>query len=295
MATAKEDDKTKALAPTTNNAGLPAAFLDEIVADAGAGTSSSADDNIVPFIVLLQDMSPEVKKRNPEYVEGAEPGMLMNKATKKLYASDDAQSEALKLPLLIFQPVAFDRAIIQWVPRIDGGGFVARHELTGTVEDTMKRIGAKQMEVTDERGDKKLVWRSGDGKHDLIDTRYHYGNILEDDGTLVPAVIGMSSTGHTASREWMTLMTQKIRVGDRLIVPPSWVKKYEVHSKAKTNAKGDFFVFTVDDDGFIEDAQIRAAGKELNEAFGKGTIKADEASLNEGAGGEGSSDGEGII
>lgn len=286
MATKETEDKTKALVPTTP-AGLPAEFLDELAADAGAGTSQNADDNIVPFIVLLQDMSPQVKKRDAEYVDGAEPGMLMNKATKKLYASDDAQAEANHLPLLVFQPCAFDRAVIEWIPRTDGGGFVARHEFKGTVEETMKAIGGKQVEITDEKGEKKLVWKTGDGKHDLIDTRYHFGNILEDDGTLVPAVIGMSSTGHTASREWMTLMNQKVKAGDKLIVPPSWSKSYIVHSKGKTNNKGDFFVFTVDDNGFIADAAIRADGKALNVAFTKGDVRANDADLNETGSGSG--------
>lgn len=281
MAAKEEEKKTTALA-TTAAAGLPAEFAEELAADAGAGTSQNADDNIVPFIVLLQDMSPQVKKRDPEYVDGAEPGMLMNKATKKLYAADEEQATANHLPLLVFQPVAFDRAIIQWIPRVDGGGFVARHEFKGSLEETMKAIDGKQVEITDERGDKKLVWKTGDGKHDLIDTRYHFGNILEDDGTLVPAVIGMSSTGHTASREWMTLMNQKVKVGDKLIVPPSWAKSYIVHSKSKSNNKGDFFVFTVDDNGWVQDAAIRAAGKELNAAFGKGDIRANDADLNEG-------------
>ena len=67
---------------TQAEAGLPAEMLDELIQDAGAGTSQSADDNIVPFIALLQDMSPEVKKRDPEYVEGAEVGFFLNKATK---------------------------------------------------------------------------------------------------------------------------------------------------------------------------------------------------------------------
>lgn len=289
MAAKDEENKknSTALAAAAGTA-LSADLMDDIVADAGAGTSQSADDNIVPFIVLLQDASPEVKKRDPSYVDGAEPGMLMNKATKKLYAADAAQAEATGLPLLVFQPCAFDRAVIEWIPRNDGGGFVARHDFKESVEATMNRIGGKQ--VQDPQDPEKTIWRTADGKHDLIDTRYHFGNILEIDGTLIPAVIGMSSTGHTASREWMTLMNQKVKVGDKLVTPPSWSKKYSVHSKAKSNKKGDFFVFTVDDGGFIADAALRAAGKEINAAFSKGDIRANDADLNDGGASDTSGD-----
>lgn len=281
MAVKKEDEASKqsgALVAQTGSTELSAEMMAEIEADAGAGTSQSADDNIVPFIVLLQDMSPEVKKREADYVQGAEPGMLLNKATRQLYASDEKQAAETGFPLLRFQPCAFDRSVNEWIPRIDGGGFVAKHDLVGSVEQTMARVGARQVEVADERGEKRTVWRDATGKHDMVDTRYHYGHAVGDDGSLSPAVLGFASTGHTASREWMTLMNNhKINAGGRLVVEPSWFRVYNVRSKPKSNKKGDFFVITVDDGPRIEDAASRAAGKALHAAFSAGTIRADDA------------------
>src|SRR3982751_762076 len=118
--------------------GLPAEMLEELAADAGAGLSTSADDNIVPFIILLQDMSPEVKKRDPNYVEGAEAGMYLNRATKQLWAGDRAMAERTGFPVLEFQHCYFDRQVVEWIPRQDGGGFVARYPVHGTIEDTMR-------------------------------------------------------------------------------------------------------------------------------------------------------------
>lgn len=278
MASTKEDKTASTALASVATGGLPADMLDELAADAGAGTSQSADDNIVPFIVLLQDMSPEVKKRDPEYVEGAEVGMLMNKATKQLYAADAAQAEATGFPLLVFQHCAFDRAIIEWVPRNDGGGFVARHDLKGTPEQTMTALGAKQ--VPDPQDPNKKNWKTADGKNDLIDTRYHFGHVINNDGTISPAVLAFSSTGHTASREWMTLMNNaKIKhpATGALVVAPAWSKSYLVTSKARNNKKGDFFVMSVADNGWIGDKALRDEGKKLNEAFSKGTVRADEA------------------
>lgn len=278
MATTKEDKNASTALATTMTGGLPADMLDELAADAGAGTSQSADDNIVPFIVLLQDMSPEVKKRDPEYVEGAEVGMLMNKATKQLYAADAAQAEATGFPLLVFQHCAFDRAIIEWVPRNDGGGFVARHDLKGTPEQTMEAIGGRQ--VPDPQDPNKKNWKTQDGKNDLIDTRYHFGHVISADGTISPAVLAFSSTGHTASREWMTLMNNaKIKHPGTgaLVVAPAWSKSYVITSKSRSNKKGDFFVATASDNGWIADKALRDEGKKLHDAFSKGTVRADEA------------------
>ncbi len=288
MATAKAEAEklsTNALATVATGNAISAEMAAELAEDAGAGTSQSADDNIIPFIVLLQDMSPEVKKRDPEYVEGAEVGMLLNKATRQLYASDAKQAEETGLPLLAFQPVAFDRAVIEWVPRNAGGGFVARHEIRGTIDNTYQAIGAKQ--VPDAADPNRMVWKSADGKNDIVDTRYHYGNCIGADGMISPAVISMSSTGHTASREWMTLMNNfKVRAPNgSLVVAPSWSKWYTVRSKGKTNTKGDFFVFTVEDGGIITDRAIRDAGKQLNIAFSSGKVRTEDSAAASAASG----------
>jgi hypothetical protein len=274
-AAVKEKEASTAL-QTTATAALPAELMEELAADAGAGTSSAADDNILPFISLLQDMSPEVKKRDPEYVEGAEPGMLLNKATRQLYAGNVEQAEQTGLPILEFQHCAFQRCINEWIPRNDGGGFVARHELRGTPEETMKALGGKQ--VQDSQDPDKMVWKTADGKHDLIDTRYHYGNAIDAEGSPNPGVISFSSTGHTASREWMTMMRNfKIRVNDRLLVAAAWSKKYRILTKPRKNKKGDFFVVTVQDGGIIADKALRDAGKALHAGFEAGTVRtADE-------------------
>ena len=46
------------------------------------------DDLALPFIRILGDLSPQVKKSKAEYVEGAEPGMLFNTVSKELYNGD---------------------------------------------------------------------------------------------------------------------------------------------------------------------------------------------------------------
>jgi hypothetical protein len=274
---------------------IPADMMEELVADAGAGVSTAADDNIVPFIVLLQDMSPEIKKRDPNYVEGAEPGMYMDRATHKLWSGDEAMAERTGFPILQFQHCYFDRAVVEWVPRNDGGGFVARHELKGTIDDTMTRLGGKQ--VVDPQDPNKKNWKTADGLHDLIDTRYHFGNVVNGDDPR-PAVLAFSSTGHTASRQWMTQMkefkivdpkTQQPMRNERgeLLIQPAWSRRYYIGTKPRENKKGSFFVATVADGGIIRDAYIRAAGKTLHDGAKAGTIT---ASTDEGSAGGAASD-----
>jgi hypothetical protein len=260
---------------------IPADLLDEMIANAGAGVSTASDDNVLPFVVLLQDLNPEVKKRDPAYVEGAEAGMYLNRATKQLYAGDRAMAERTGKPQLEFQHCVLTKEIVEWVPRNDGGGFVARHELKGTVEDSMKRLGAKQM--ADPQDPNKVIWKTADGAHDLIETRYHFGNIINDD-IPQPAVIAFKSTGHTASKQWNTMMlgfkivdpkTQRPMLHNgQVLTMPAWFRRYIVGTTPKENNKGSFFVTMVADGGIIKDPGLRAAGKTLHDGAKAGLVKA---------------------
>ena len=45
-------------------------LMDDIFADAGAGSSFAAEEMTMPFIRLAQQMSPQVNKNKPEYIKG---------------------------------------------------------------------------------------------------------------------------------------------------------------------------------------------------------------------------------
>jgi hypothetical protein len=243
----------------------------------GQGTSANADDNIVPFMVLLQDMSPETKKRDPKYVEGAEAGKWMNKATGKVYDSFD------------FQPCAFQRAIVVWVPRDAGGGLKGRYPLTHpTPEAACEALGGKQVPDPRDSSGKKMVWRDGDG-NDLTDTRYQYGHIVNEDGTLEPVLMSFSSTHHGPARQFMTMQrgptAQMPRSNGGVMVAPSWFRKYRVASQERTGNGNSWFVPKFEDygnQGWIGDANIRAAGKMLNESVGTGKVQAGDESHAQG-------------
>src|SRR4051812_45080055 len=47
------------------------------------------DDLAIPFLRVLQDLSPQVKKKDEAYVEGAEVGMFYESATKQLWEGEE--------------------------------------------------------------------------------------------------------------------------------------------------------------------------------------------------------------
>jgi len=278
---ARAEKKQQEVATRDGNGGgvtISEDMLAELIADAGAGISTAAEDNLVPIILLLQDMSPVVKKRDPNYIDGAEAGMYFNRATQQLWAGDKAMSERTGLPILEFQFCYQDKAIVEWVPRTEGGGFMGRFPLEGDVDTAMRKIGARR--TRDPNDPNKPAWKTSDGNNDLIETRYIFGHTINNDKPQ-PAVIPFSSTGHTTAKSWMTLassfMTEVAhpQTGElTLIKQPIWWHRYIVGSKARENKKGSFFVGTVADGKVILNTTIRLMGKAMYEAAKAGTIKA---------------------
>lgn len=92
---------------------------DFLSALAGKGFEGmTAGDFPVPFWKILTNGSPEALKGGQDYIKGAEPGMFLNTASKKL-----AQS-------LQVIPVKYESVWLEWAP--GRGGFLGRH-LPGSI------------------------------------------------------------------------------------------------------------------------------------------------------------------
>lgn len=268
-----ESTAGREVATTSAGSGALTALDADMGDEVGLGTSTSADDNIIPFITVLQDMSPQVKKRDEAYVEGAEPGCLFNTATKQLWIPDEETGLLLSTegdPLVV-QPCAFVRAVAEWIPRDAGGGFVARHPHDKpTIEETLKSLGGDQVPDSRDSTGRKKIWRVGN--NDLIDTRYHYANILHPDGRTEPVVLSFASTGHTTSREWMTALNNLRLPSGRK--PHSFFSKWNIRARTKKNTQGEWFVLSMVFAGWVEDKHVRDVGRELHEAVNSGKVKA---------------------
>ena len=239
---------------------LPAEMLELYEGDAGQGVSTSVEDNLVPFIAVLQALSPQVSKRDPKYVVGAEAGDILITSLSRIWKGETG---------ILFQPCAFQREFVEWRPRDTGGGFVGRHPQMPTT--------ARQSQ--DPKNQQRQRWVMPAGT-EIIDTRYHFGFILNGGEALgegpeigpMQAVIALSSTGHTFSRTWMTQMSQ-LRLPSGL-ASPSRARKYLLSTEPKSNASGNWFGWKVADRGWVTDAEQYAAGTALFQSIRDGSVRA---------------------
>ena len=240
--------KAKALTVVKpETAALPAELLDLAAQDAGKGVSTAQEDNMVPLVYVLQALSPQCNRRNGAYIEGSEPGaILLKNAPSPIVNGEEG---------IVFQPCAFFKRWVEWVPRESGGGIVASHN----------DLPSDAQKIADAKNPAKIKYVRPNG-NELIETRYHAGFAVTDNGPL-PYVIPMTSSGHTVSRNWMFMMGSKQLNGKRM---PSWASLYRLTTIERTNAAGTWFQFKVTDAGWVTSRDEYDRGKQLHEAFETG-------------------------
>jgi hypothetical protein len=227
MSSAKHKTKDDTAVVQVNAAGVPVAY--DYSAYAGAGFEShTKEDYAVPFLGVLQTNSPLITNDAE-----ARPGMLVNTVTNELFDAKKGIS---------FIPAETQHVFVEWIPRDQGGGFVAVHQLDSEI---VNKVKAEQ-----EFGKYKV--QKGDPKsNDLIETYYVYGILVKEDGSSEQLIIAFTSTKNKIYRQWMTkARTVQIPLPDgRRVSAPLFAHKYRITSVSQKNTMGSFFNFQVGFDG----------------------------------------------
>jgi hypothetical protein len=156
-----------------------------LLADSQEDLGFRKEDIAVPFIKVLQSLSPELKKQNPKYIDGAEEGDFINSVTGRVYKGGTG---------IILVPAAFLPSYIEWKPRDSGGGIVKDWGTDGSIVDRCTRNDKK-----------KLI--TPDGNH-LVQSGSYYVYIVNPEGTYDQAVFNLYGTQLKKSKNWNALISQ---------------------------------------------------------------------------------------
>lgn len=167
----------------------------------------TANDIILPRIDVLQALSPQIKRSNPNYIEGAEQGQIFNTVSGEIYGSE-----------IRFIPVVFKREYIVWQDRELGGGFRGAF---ATAEEAERE--RRNLENPD--------------SHEVVETHVHFVLILRDDGRLEEAVLSMAKSKRKVSRKLNSLV--QMFPGDR------FARVYKLTAVEVDGQKGEFWNFDV--------------------------------------------------
>ena len=231
------------------NAGALSSNLFEADANQGA-QNIRQEDLALPFLKVLGQLSPEVNKRDAKYVEGAEPGMILNTVTNALYDGTKG---------IQVLPVFYKRQYIEWQDRGESKGapvhiYNAGDDIPKTTRDKMNKD------------------RLGNGNY-LENTANHYVVTLGDSPST--ALISMKATQLKISKKWNSMMLGiKMQGKNGLFTPPTYSHIYKLRTVQQSNDKGTWFGWDVSQVGPIKDKSVYEIAKQFAVRVSKGEIEA---------------------
>ena len=177
----------------------------------------SSKDIIIPRLNILQALSPQVNKKKPEYIEGAEQGDFCDVATSEIFKGE-----------LIIIPCFYAMVYLEWAPRDSGRGLVANHGMDASILAKCKKNEKNQNILSN-------------GNY-VVETATYYVLNMSAGGR--PSFIPLSSTQLKAARKWNTLIaSQKINnpaTGED-VPAPIFFRAWKAVSVESSNQQGDWY------------------------------------------------------
>ena len=220
-------------------------------ADAGQGIANiKQEDLALPFLKVLGQLSPEVNKRDAKYVEGSQPGMIINSVTNELYDGEKG---------IQVLPVYYKRQQIEWQDRGESKGApVNIYDAGDDIPQTTR--------------DKSNKDRLANGNY-LENTVSHFVVLLGK--TPTTALISMKATQLKISRKWNSMMMGiKMQGKNGLFTPPTYSHIYKLKTVQQSNDKGTWFGWDVSKVGPITDKGIYEIAKGFSNNVAKGAVVA---------------------
>jgi hypothetical protein len=191
---------------------------------AGAGQENLDESSSMPLLHIIQALSPQLKKKDDKFIEGASMGDIFLAST----------GEVLAQPLRVI-PINIKTLYVEWVPKSQGGGLVGMHDLA-IVESPLYEQGRKGKAEGVKTYDEWL------GENELKYTAYWFLKV-EVNGEWVDAMLALTSTQLKVHRKLQTDV-KKFRYPKLDIVPSLFARSFELTAVEETNKRDeDYFNF----------------------------------------------------
>ena len=227
--------------------------------EAGAGLENfTTDDMQIPFIRILQALSPQLNKQDSMYMKGAEQGDIFNTVSQQVFRAEEG---------IIVVPCFFEKKFLEFALRSSGGGFI--RELSPDDKD---------ITLTTREGAAEIL-PSG---NELVRTHQHLVQVMDPETKLCsPAVLDMKKTQLKVSRRWNT-MKNGIRLPSGKPMP-LYGTAWSIKTIAESNDQGSWYNYKVDrvTEMTKELEAMMLEARTMYQSFRKGEIKMAAASADE--------------
>jgi len=227
-------------------------FDDNLLAGGTGLEEMTTEDFAIPFIRVLQPLSPQVQKQDGKYVAGASAGDLYNTVTDEVYDGEKGIS---------IVPCAYTKKYLEWIPREKGGGLVnPNHDIS-----ILSKCGRD--EVTN-----RFITPDG---NEIVETAQFFILVLENEPQ--QAVLAFTSTQLGVARKWSTML-RMARVQNNKGVSvgaPMFAYTYKLTTNTQSNEKGSWNGYSVNQEGITELSVARMA-KDFMTAARAGDVQVKE-------------------
>lgn len=199
-------------------------------AHAGAGLQNvGVKDIIIPRITILQGLSPQVTRGQPEYNPDAKVGQIFDTGLNEIIGDS-----------MLFLPVAFKTEFLEWWPREAQKGLEAIHQDDSILAQCEK----------DDKG--RLVTPKGTY---VQETAQFFGLNLTSDKRL--SFLPFASTQLKKARQINTFATNnKLKdESGREFTPPLFYQAYMLSTVPESNAKGNWMGWKVERGPLLQDLE----------------------------------------
>jgi hypothetical protein len=238
---------------TKQNAELSTDVLDDIMDFAGEGAAFDSSEMQIPFVRLLQPLSPQLNKKKSEYIEGASSGDAFNNVTGQHWEGDTG---------ITVVPCFQTTKYLEFVPRDMGGGFRGEIAPNDPILQRTERQGSKEILPTG---------------NELVKSDQHFCLVVDEDGMFQPVVIDMKSTQLKVSRRWKTMISinrAKHPKTGALFTPPVFATTWKLRSVEESNDQGSWSNWTVEHIGLIDNRELLLEAKAFRDSVVAGEVKA---------------------
>jgi len=200
---------------------------------AGAGMEGlTMEEQLTPFLRILQKGSPQVDPSAPEYMDAARPGMLLNTATGDLYPGNPGVEAVV---------CARDYHYGAWVARDSGGGF---RGMLRPEDPIVARLKAQHGKF------KKLPYVMDGEAVDLVETIQLYliyagEDLNEFNGQR--AIASFASTALPVAQQYITKHNSwRYQSAGKTVIAPIYQYKWRFSLVPQQNNLGSWFNWKID-------------------------------------------------
>ena len=236
---------------TTKKETLPASLMSDLLS--GEGADYEASELQIPFVRVIQALSPQIKKNDASFIKGASQGDAFNTVTGDHWTGEEGFEV-----VPCFQQTKY----LEFIPRDQGGGgFVGELSADDPNIARATRTGGKE------------ILPNG---NELVKSDQHYCMLISADGTYQPVIIDMKSTQLSVSRRWKSQIAMlKMKDAKGVLKTPSlFATIWRLTTVEQSNDMGTWYNWSVEKVKTIDNEALLQEALSFRKSVQKGEAKA---------------------